>query len=97
MHTVRCTAVAWRPARRAACLCNLALEGAGPVVFALIKPGQELRVSQEFLHPGFDMGVEVLVFPVAPEGVLFHGVAFPARPARLWGLVLGVKKEKTPS
>ena len=32
MHTVWCTAVAWRPARRAACLSNLPLEGAGLVL-----------------------------------------------------------------
>ena len=53
-HPVRCTAVAWRPARRAACQCNLPLLGAGPVVFALVKPGEELRVCQEFFHPGLD-------------------------------------------
>jgi hypothetical protein len=64
--------------------------GAGAFGFLLVQPSEELWVSQEFLHPGFDVGVEVLVFPVSPEGVLFHGVSCRARRAPQWGVALGV-------
>ena len=52
----------------------LPLEGAGAFGVLLVQPGQELRVSQECLHPGFAMGLEVLAFARVPEGVLCHDV-----------------------
>ena len=94
MHTGWCTAVAWRPARRAACL-HLPLEGAGRVLgFAgrLMLPCRPVE-----LHP---LG-QLLLTPVFQDFSSFeidlHGCAFPAREARPWGCVLGVKKEKTSS
>src|SRR5713226_3181897 len=48
MHTGWCTAVAWRPARRAACL-HLPLEGAGLVVWFAGRPPVPSRPVE--LHP----------------------------------------------
>ena len=81
------TAVVVRPTRRAAWLCRACpRRGAGAFGVLLIQPGEELRVRQEFLHAGCEVSVELLVVPGNPEGVLFHGVAFPTRLARLYVL-----------
>src|SRR5438552_1828 len=95
MHTGWCAAVAWRPARRAACLSNLPLEGAGLVLgfggclTLACRPGELHPLGQLLLTPVFQdfSGFEIDL----------HGVAFPAREARPWRCVLGVKKEKTSS
>src|SRR5712691_10362627 len=49
MHTGWCTAVAWRPARRAACL-HLPLEGAGLVVWFAGRPPVPSRPVELYPH-----------------------------------------------
>src|SRR6266581_3290775 len=95
MHTGWCTAVAWRPARRAACQCNLPLEGAGLVPgFAGRSPVPNRPVE---LHPLGQLLITAVFENLSGFKIDLHGSAFPAREARLWGCVLGFKKEKTSS
>ena len=83
------------PARRAACLSNLPLEGAGIVLGfggRLTLPCRPVE-----LHPLGQLLLTAVFEHLAGFKIDLHGVAFPAREARLWGCVLGVKKEKTSS
>ena len=93
-HTGWCTAVAWRPARRAACL-HLPLEGAG---FALGFVGRlMLPCRPGKLYPRGQLLLTAVFQDFSGFEIDLHGSAFPARAARPWGCVLGVKKEKTSS
>ena len=89
MHTGWFTAVAWRPARRAACL-HLSLEGAGIILesggrlMLPCRPGELYPLGQLLLTAVFQ--------DFSGFKIDLHGCAFPARDARLWGCVLGLKK-----
>src|SRR5262249_44249463 len=79
MHTGWCTAVAWRPARRAACL-HLPLEGAGLVLgFAgcLHAP-----MCTGALHPLGELLISAVFQNFSGLEIDLHGVPFPARSAR---------------
>src|SRR6266849_4669417 len=94
MHTGWCTAVAWRPARRAACL-HLPLEGAGLVLGFMRRLTLPCRPVE--LHPLCKLLLTAVFEHLSGFKIDLHGCAFPAREARLRGCVLGVKKENTSS
>src|SRR5262249_27335641 len=76
MHTGWCTAVAWRPARRAACL-RLPLEGAGRVLgFAghLMLPCRPVA-----LYPLGKLLLTAVFENLSSFQIDLHGFAFPAR------------------
>src|SRR5262245_46467252 len=86
MHTGWCTAVAWRPARRAACL-HLLLEGAGLVLgFAGRSPVPSRPVE---LYPRGQLLLTAVFEYLSGFEIDLHGVAFPACNARLRGLSWG--------
>src|ERR687888_498357 len=86
MHTGWCTAVAWRPARRAACL-HLPLEGAGLVLGFVGCSPVPSRPGE--LHPLCKLLITAVFEDLSGVKIDLHGFAFPACEARLRGL-LGV-------
>src|SRR6266567_7774506 len=80
------------PARRAACLSNLPLEGAGRVlgfVRRLMLPCRPVE-----LHPLGQLLLTAVFENLSGFKIDLHGVPFPAREARRWGLSWGLKKKK---
>src|SRR5206468_2772971 len=92
MHTMWCTAVAWRPARRAACR-HLSLEGAGIIL------GFEGRLTLPCrpveLYPLDQLLITAIFENLSGFKIDLHRCVFPACKARLWGCVLGVETKKT--
>src|SRR5437660_10971688 len=91
MHTGWCTAVAWRPARRAACL-HLPLEGAGLVLGFAGRSRVPCRPIE--LHPLGQLLLTAVFQDFSGFEIDLHGVAFPAREARLRGWSWGLKNKK---
>ena len=84
---LRATAVVVHPARRAACLSNLPLEGAGLVLGftgRLMLPCRPVA-----LYPLGKFLITAVFENLSGCKIDLHGVAFPAREARLWGLSWG--------
>src|SRR5215475_7558129 len=82
MHTERCTAVAWRPTRRAACL-HLPLEGAGLVLRFIGRLMLPCRPGE--LYPLGQFLITAVFQDFSGFKIDLHGAAFPARAARLRG------------
>src|SRR5262245_58402051 len=91
MHTERCTAVAWRPTRRAACL-HLPLEGAGLVLGFIGRLILPCRPGE--LYPLGKLLLTAVFQDFSGFQIDLHGAAFPARAARLRGWSWGLKKKK---
>src|SRR5712691_3868544 len=90
MHTGWCTAVAWRPARRAACL-HLPLEGAGLVLGFVGRLTLPCRLVE--LYPLGQLLITAVFEHLSGFEIDLHGSAFPARAPRLWGLSWGLNEK----
>jgi hypothetical protein len=71
------------------------LEGAGLVLGLVGRLTLPCRPVE--LHPLDQLLLTAVFEHLAGFKIDLHGVAFPAREARLWGVALGVKKEKISS
>src|SRR5919197_5698970 len=83
------------PARRAGCLSNLPLEGAGLVLGFVGRLTLPCRPGE--LHPLGQLLLTAVFQDFSGFEIDLHGCAFPARAARLWGLSWGLKNKKTSS